>query len=214
VRCRDAAAAEREPRGERVVWCAAPTPASLDDEHTDGSGGAPIRRDPISTERPMKIRKLAGALLLAVAAAGCDNPFDSDQFQREELARARALWSREGGPSYTFTLELQCYCASGTSLAPVMVTVKNGQPVSRIYKKANAADPSINASAEVFGPYDTVDELFEVVEDAIDRDANVLQVGYNDAKGFPEIINVAVKGGTANDQRIVFISGFALTPAS
>lgn len=163
----------------------------------------------------MKLRKLAGALLLlAVAAAGCDNPFNNDQFQREELARARALWGREGGPSYTFTVELQCYCAPGTSLAPVVVTVKNGQPVSRIYAKAKPADPSITASAEVFGPYDTVDELFEVIEDAIDRDANVLQVGYNDLKGFPDIINVAVKGGASNDQRIVFISDFALTPAS
>jgi len=162
----------------------------------------------------MNIRKLAGVLLLAVAAAGCDNPFDNDQFQREELARARALWGREGGPSYTFTLELQCYCASGTSLAPVSVTVKNDQPVSRIYKKANPADPSVTASAEVFGPYDTVDELFEVIEDAIDRDANVLQVGYNDAKGFPEVINVTLKGGVSNDQRIILISGFALTPAS
>lgn len=166
------------------------------------------------TERSMKIRNLAVALLLAVAAAGCDNPFDNDQFQREELARARALWSREGGPSYTFTLELQCYCAAGTSLAPVAVTVKNGQPVSRIYAKKLPADPSIAASAEVFGPYDTVDELFKVIENAIDRDANVLQVGYNDEKGFPEIINLAVKGGTANDQRIVFISDLALTPAS
>jgi hypothetical protein len=162
----------------------------------------------------MKIRKLAVALLLAVAAAGCDNPFDNDQFQREELARARALWSREGGPSYTFTLELQCYCAPGTSLAPVTVTVKIGQPVSRTYVKKLPADPSIAASAEVFGRYDTVDDLFEVIEDAIDRDANVLQVGYNDEKGFPEVINVAMKGGASNDQRIVFISGFTLTPAS
>ncbi|HEY7767038.1 DUF6174 domain-containing protein, partial [Longimicrobium sp.] len=129
-------------------------------------------------------------------------------------ARARALWGREGGPSYTYTLELQCYCAAGTSLAPVVVTVKSDQPVSRIYKKANAADPTISASADVFGPYDTVDELFEVIEDAIDRDANILQVGYNDLRGFPDVINVAVKGGTANDQRILFISDFALTPAS
>jgi hypothetical protein len=181
---------------------------------TDSPGREPGRRDPISTERPMKIRKLAAALLLAVAAAGCDNPFDNDRFQREELARARALWGREGGPSYTFTMELQCYCAAGTSLAPVVVTVQNGQPVSRIYKKSKPADPSINASAEVFGPYDTVDDLFEVIEDAIDRDANVLQVGYNDLKGFPEVINVAIKGGASNDQRIVFISDFVVTPAS
>ena len=96
----------------------------------------------------------------------------------------------------------------------MVVTVQSGQPVSRVYKKAQTTDPTVPASAEVFGPYDTVDELFEVVEDAIDRDANVLQVGYNDERGFPEIINVAVKGGVANDQRIVFISGFALTPAS
>ena len=162
----------------------------------------------------MKSRTLAGALLLAVVAAGCDNPFDNDQFQREELARARALWGREGGPSYTFTMQLQCYCAPGTSLAPVIVTVQNGQPVSRIYVKAKPTDPSIAASAEVFGPYDTVEELFEVIEDAIDRDANILQVGYNDHKGFPDAINVALEGGASNDQRIVFISDFVLTPAS
>jgi hypothetical protein len=165
----------------------------------------------------MKIRKLAGAafaLLLAVAAAGCDNPFDNDKFHREELARARALWNREGGSSYTFTLELQCYCAAGTSLAPVSVTVRNGQPVSRIYKRANPTDPAITASAEVFGPYDTVDDLFEVIEDAIDRDANVLQVGYNDQKGFPEIVNVVLEGGTTNDQRILFVTDLVLTPAT
>jgi hypothetical protein len=165
----------------------------------------------------MKIRKLAGAafaLLLAVVAAGCDNPFDNDQFQREELARARALWGREGGSSYTFTLELQCYCAPGTSLAPVIVTVQNGQPVSRTYKKAKPTDPTVPATAEVFGPYDTVDELFEVIEDAIDRDANVLQVGYNDQRGFPEIINVDLQGGATNDQRILFVTDLTLTPAS
>jgi hypothetical protein len=162
----------------------------------------------------MKIRKLAGALLLAVAAAGCDNPFDNDRFHREELARARALWAREGGPSYTFTLELQCYCAPGTSLKPVDVTVRSGQPVSRTYTKARPTDPSVTASAEVFGAYDTVDELFEVIEDAIDRDANVLQVGYNDQRGFPEIINVDLDGGTANDQRILLVTGLALTPAT
>jgi hypothetical protein len=159
----------------------------------------------------MKIRKLASrfcALVLAVAAAGCDNPFDNDAFQREELARARSLWSRTGASSYSFTVELQCNCAPNTSLLPVSVTVKNGQVTSRVYK----ASPNSVPPADVFGAYDTVEELFAVVEDAINRDANVLQVGYHDQYGFPEVINVSLRGGTPNDQRLILVTDFALTP--
>src|SRR5688572_25014320 len=104
------------------------------------------------------------ALLLSVLA-GCDLG-DDDSFQRDKLRQARTTWDTKDVASYTYILELQCYCAPATQLAPVLVTVQNGNPVSLQYWDE---DPSKRkpAPAEIFGPYDTVEELFEFVDETI-----------------------------------------------
>jgi uncharacterized protein DUF6174 len=152
---------------------------------------------------------LAGLLLLASAA--CDSPFfgDDDSFQRDLLAEKRAVWAAEGGNSYDYTLELQCYCAPAAQLEEsVRVSVRNGVVVSRTYTTTTP----VAASAAVFDTYDTVPELFAVVEAAIRGDANVLQVGYHDEYGFPEVVNIDPSGSVNDDQRLFIVSDFTLVP--
>lgn len=154
--------------------------------------------------------RLAPALLLAFAA--CSSILEDDSFQRDYLEEGRDMWEEEGGPSYTYMLEMQCFCAPAQQLRPVLVTVVNGQVTRRVYVKDRATDPDVEAPTDLFGQFDTVDDLFAYVDDAIDRDADVLQVNYSDNFGFPEVISVDFTGRTDTDQRAVLISEFALTP--
>lgn len=156
----------------------------------------------------LAIRTILPALVLA-SLAGCDI-FDDDSFQNQKLAEAQALWRSRNVASYTYVLELQCFCAPAEQLRPVLVTVQNGATTSLQYHHDDPAQRT-PAPAEVFGAYDTVEELFAVVRDAIDRDANVLQVGYNQEYGFPEIINVDYHDG-GSDQKLLFVTRFTPSP--
>ena len=148
------------------------------------------------------------ALLLSTLA-GCSLG-DDDSFQRQNLQQARTRWDTKDVASYTYILELQCFCAPASELKPVLVTVNNGAVVSLQYWNENPNNRP-PAPAAIFGPYDTVEELFALVDDAIDRDADVLQVGYNSEYGFPEAVNVDYEAG-GSEQLLFFVTQF--TPAA
>lgn len=155
----------------------------------------------------MKFRSkwIAAPVLLLATLAGCELG-DDDSFQRQKLGEARTLWDRKDVASYSYILELECFCAPASELEPVLVTVRNGTVESLQYWDEDPADRT-PASAATFGPYDTVEELFALVEDAIDRDADLLQVGYDPEYGFPEVINVDYQSG-GSDQKLLFITEF------
>lgn len=156
-----------------------------------------------------RTRWIAAPALLLATLAGCDLGND-DSFQRGNLAQARARWDSKDLTSYSYVLELQCFCAPASQLEPVLVTVQNGAVASLQYWDE---DPTKRtpAPAAIFAPYDTVEELFDIVDDAITRDADVLQVGYDSQYGFVSALNVDYESG-GDDQKLFFVTRF--TPAT
>ncbi|HEU0297815.1 MAG TPA: DUF6174 domain-containing protein [Longimicrobium sp.] len=151
-----------------------------------------------------RMKWMAPALLLSLLA-GC-NLGDNDEFQRQNLSQARLRWEGSNVSSYSYILELQCFCAPASQLRPVLVTVENGAVASLLYYHQNPAQRT-PAPAEVFGPYDTVEELFAIIDDAIDRDADRLQVGYDQEYGFPDIANIDYESG-GSEQILFFVTQF------
>ncbi|WP_420130013.1 DUF6174 domain-containing protein [Longimicrobium sp.] len=147
-------------------------------------------------------------LLLLSALAGCLG--DDDSFQRDKLNQARTQWDSKNVSSYTYILELQCFCAPASQLEPVLVTVQNGAVTSLQYWDEDPDDRT-PAPASIFGPYDTVEELFALIAEAISQDADVLQVGYDQEYGFPNVVNVDYQVG-GDEQVLVFVSQFTPTP--
>src|SRR4028119_6566 len=96
-------------------------------------------------------------LLLLSALAGCGLG-DDDSFQRQNLQQARTKWDSKNVASYSYILELQCFCAPASELKPVLVTVNNGAVASLQYWD-EAPSKRTPAPASIFGPYDTVEEL-------------------------------------------------------
>lgn len=148
--------------------------------------------------------------LLLSTLAGCEIG-DDDSFQNNKLNEARTLWNGKDVDSYSYVLELQCFCAPASELRPVVVTVQNGVVQSVLYDSENPAQRT-PAPASVFGPYDTVEELFAFVEDAIERDADLLQVGYDAEYGFPNVVNVDYQSG-GSEQKLLFVTEFTPAPA-
>lgn len=161
----------------------------------------------------MKIRFVRGMLapvLLVGALAGCDGLLGSggDEVQREEYRAAASRWAAARVSSYSYVVTLICGCAPASDLRPVRVTVRNGAVVSRVYESNDPAQRT-PASADVFGPYDTVEELFDVVQSSINGEADLLNVAYHPEYGVPILLQYDPDASDPDDDLIFQVAGFA-----
>lgn len=122
----------------------------------------------------LRLAILAAALPLAASACEGD-PFFTDA--RDELEEARRRWERSEPDAYFYTVARLCFCGD---VGPIHVTVVNGAVVSRVYAANGQPVP-----ADRFTGMDTVEELFEVLEDALDRDPADFEAGYDSRLGYP-----------------------------
>lgn len=151
---------------------------------------------------------LVPALLLS-ALAGCKDLISGgDDVQREQYRVASSRWEDAGVTSYSYVLELACACAPMSELRAVRVTVQNGAVVDRRYESNDPAQRT-PASETVFGPYDTVEELFAAVQTAIGRDSDVLNVIYHPTYGVPMLIQWDPDSADPEDHVVVRVTGFA-----
>jgi hypothetical protein len=144
-------------------------------------------------------------LVLLVAAGACSSSTDpSDQAQALALSRAR--WYGSGIGDYHFTIARLCECTPET-VGPVVVEVRDGQVAERKYASGITVDPQY---AELFTD---VPGLFELIDEAIRRDAAGLAVRYNSAYGYPESIQIDWVAGTVDDEVSYRITDFTLQAA-
>jgi hypothetical protein len=119
----------------------------------------------------------AAVVVLALAFAGCDNPFSSSG-PEGDLAEARRTWSGQGIASYSFKVSQFCFCEQDTR-GTFAVVVERGR-VAAVTDAETGAPRTPNPSVPL-----TVEALFAKVEDAIDRDADGLEVRYDPRLGYP-----------------------------
>ena len=116
----------------------------------------------------MRYIPLTAALLLAACGG------DSTTAPANHLGEQRALWASHGLTDYTFDVVRICYCQF---VADVRVTVKDGV-ITGVTELASevARDPEL---------FRTIDGLFDLVQDAYDRDAHEVQVEFDPSRGYP-----------------------------
>ena len=116
----------------------------------------------------MRYIPLTAALLLAACGG------DSTTAPANHLGEQRALWASQGLTDYTFDVVRICYCQF---VSDVRVTVKDGV-ITGVTELASevARDPET---------FRTIDGLFDLVQDAYDRDAHEVQVEFDPSRGYP-----------------------------
>jgi len=158
------------------------------------------------------VRSAVAPALLLSALAGCEGLLnDGDEAQRQHFAAASARWNAANIDSYTFTLGLACECGTAEELRDVIITVENGVVVSREYEEDEEGS---TAPESIFGPYDTVEELFDVVAESIRIDADLLNVAYHPTYGVPVLLQVDPSSSVADDYLILQVLDFTPTPAT
>ncbi|GAB1542502.1 hypothetical protein NUACC21_51760 [Scytonema sp. NUACC21] len=111
-----------------------------------------------------------------------------------ELKRNLKLWNKQGILNYRYTLTNNCFCVSEFR-GPVIIEVRNG--ITTSITSAATGQP---VNPELFQKYDTVPDLFDLIEDAITNRESDLSVEYNPTLGYPTQINI---GNLAADAGIV-----------
>ena len=121
----------------------------------------------------------AAVVAAVVALSACDNPMGPD----DDLEEARQKWSRQGFDSYRFTVSQLCFCGPDVR-GTFRVVIQRGQVAS--VTDAQTGEPRTPHPAVPL----TVEALFQKIEDAIDEDADEIDVRYDPALGYPQEIAI------------------------
>ncbi len=120
----------------------------------------------------------------------------------DDLRAARAEWERQGISSYRYTVHRSCECLPEAT-APARVEVRDGRTVS-----VAATTGGRQLRPEDFGQYDTVEELFAVIEEAISRDPYRFSASYDERLGYPLGYSVDFDREHADDEGGLAITDF------
>ncbi|WP_338421770.1 DUF6174 domain-containing protein [Nostoc flagelliforme] len=114
----------------------------------------------------------------------------------------KGLWDRANIYNYHITVSNSCFCITDAR-GPVVIRVRNGQPTSIT---SVATGQPVNP--QFFQKYDTIPELFNVIQDAINRKAYNVDVEYNAKLGYPTKINIDYDSRIADEEIFLTIENF------
>jgi hypothetical protein len=119
-------------------------------------------------------------LMLPLLLTACGVFGIGEDGDRERLQRGRRLWAEQQPSRYHFVMERVCFCPLEI-VSPVEISVVDGVVVSRRYVATGA--PVAPQYASLFP---TMDGLFDLIEDALERRAGRVEVVYEARWGFPQ----------------------------
>lgn len=114
----------------------------------------------------------------------------------------RNLWNKQNISNYRYTFSNGCFCIPDAR-GPVIIEVRNGETTSiTSVETGQAVDP------QYFQQYNTVPKLFNVIQDAINRNAYSLNVQYDPRLGYPSQINIDYDSQIADEEIYLTIENF------
>jgi len=139
---------------------------------------------------------VATAFIAAASACDAAGPDDLD-----ELQEARALWVSLGITDYAYVLQRGCFCTL-ESIGPVRITVRAGVVESLVYV---ASGGPVIQGGEL---WPTVDGLFDVVERAIDGEADKVTAVFDASRGYPLTVDIDYIEQAIDDELTLTVSSF------
>jgi hypothetical protein len=145
------------------------------------------------------LRRTAAAFASIAALAACSgNPTLADE--QAQMERSRQLWNAQGIDDYRMTVRLQGGWFSGS----VVVEVRDGAPVSR---HTPAGEPQ-QVPPEAFAEYDTVEELFAILERAFENGADDVDATYDPTLGLPVDVYIDPMKDAIDEEHGFLVQGF------
>ena len=122
------------------------------------------------------IQTVGMIVILAVASA-----FSAaqDRLTQQELDASRAVWDSLQLTDYKYEFHRLCFCIS---VGPVAVDVRDNEVAHALFLKDDEVLPNNH--------HDTIDDLFDTLQRAIDQPADAISASFDPLMGFPSEINV------------------------
>ncbi len=133
-----------------------------------------------------------------ILLAGCDNATQNSELDSEQssLDQSILLWNTSKIASYQYTYKRECYCMPEQD---IVVAVTSGDVSEAFYTPGG----SYLADEDLDSLY-TIENMFELIQEAIDLNVAVLEVDYNQETGHPEEIYIDRNKNLA-DEEITYI---------
>ena len=143
----------------------------------------------------MKPNRLAALALLVLGMACSDATGPGPERPVTDLAAARERWRAQDLHTYAFILQRSCFCVN---IHPLYVVVLSDTVAGVL-------------DFETFEPVDhqfgeTVDGLFTIIQNAIDKPAQLIRAEYDATRGFPTEIDYDGAAQIADDEIFYRIS--------
>jgi len=129
--------------------------------------------------------------LLLLAGMACEAP--TAPGERDSLEAARARWRALGSQSYSYEVNRSCFCLLGGRR--MTVTVQAG-----VVTAAEFQDSGAGVEAALLSYVPTVDDLFDLIEDALARNASYFSALYDPGYGYPTRIEIDYSSSTTDDE--------------
>jgi hypothetical protein len=146
----------------------------------------------------------ATLVLLVVLAVGCTDEPTAETSAGKTPQAERTRWEKAHIRDYRWSIYVGCFCDSGTAT----IKVANGKPV----EARQEAGPFAIEKDERFGLIPlTIEDLFDRLDDAYASGADVVDVTYDSAYGFPSELRVDPSRMTADDEMEYSVRSFEPT---
>ncbi len=119
---------------------------------------------------------------------------DGLEHAQAELDKHRALWEAGRAEDYSFVLTPICFCPQDL-LEPVRISVVDGTVASVTYVESDKAPEH-----DGFGRYVTIDDLFDTIQEGIDREAAEVTVSYDPVIGYPADASIDYDARMADEE--------------
>lgn len=143
-----------------------------------------------------------GCLMLGLV--GCSLSESNYKDEKLALAANQQIWERDGYSNYQFQLSKQCFCDG--DLYPVIIVVKSDSVHAALDPESGdtlrvETEEGLKPVLKAFpGVYETVPQLFKVIDNAIAREVKVLNIQYDKELGYPTAIDIDIADQMADDE--------------
>jgi hypothetical protein len=125
---------------------------------------------------------------------------DNQSETQKELNNSKTLWSQQKINDYQITTKLSCFCIMTYDIINV---VDNGQLTTAFYLNSGATVP-----ADKFQYQKSIQNYFDLIQQAINNEAFSIDVSYDPTYGFPTNIAIDYDQNIADDEVSYQLSNF------
>lgn len=144
-------------------------------------------------------------MILSLPACSLFDDKDSDS-PNSNYRENYEQWQTTDFAEYNFIVDRSCFCGGGPYPAQIFV---KADTISLVVDPDSQEPVSIDSTQTYAAIYPTVEDLFDLVEDAIEKDADHLEVMYDNFNGFPWFIDIDYSKEIADEEIRYEITSFS-----